>query len=638
MGNSSSNESVLQQYEGNIEIIEPLNLRDDEMEDDEIQEETDDENDKSEDEFYDADEFNDQRKPATLIDVSIVSKLVSEVEELLNHVTKQDYQAAYDAAKILQQVNIGSAFTGDRIKSLEITSKLQKEKIRKMRKQIPQPKIRYSSSSPSRLSSSGDDTISPSHVPKPTNRINPSNNKGQVLNSTNQIRSNNESIKMTRSISNDNNVTNIPINKEMEPNHNNVKSSNRNEAVPDLIKVTSDLNPDSLVWEVDISDVSTRKPIKKPVLPSEREQGTDLTDYIPPTVTATYTQIAARKVLDQRRWVCMSRPQYSKSCGLSSVVSCWNYLFSTLGHGSLSPITQEEALVLLGFRPPFGEIRFGPFTGNITLMRWFRQLNDHYQVKGRCFNLYKPQGKNKTSGLTSEEALVMLKKGLQDQNTTFIYHCQNHYFSPIGYEETPCKAVDAYSGEISEEDSNTWILIGDPSRRHPCIHCKRWEDISADLNSVNPDYIDIRRLEKGLQKRNTKKVGGNLHCIMAFQKCQAPQPRTSRRTHIPVLGGTTKRSTSGGRSQTSPARSSSPQQQVPASPASPNSSRFGFVQKDNKDGSDSAFSFHSQNQSNSNKSTIDPDYEKLISKQTENEEEEEICEFDTETESVISND
>jgi hypothetical protein len=37
MGNSSSNENVLQQYEGNIEIIEPLNLRDDEMEDDEIQ-------------------------------------------------------------------------------------------------------------------------------------------------------------------------------------------------------------------------------------------------------------------------------------------------------------------------------------------------------------------------------------------------------------------------------------------------------------------------------------------------------------------------------------------------------------------------------------------------------------------------
>jgi hypothetical protein len=31
------------------------------MEDDEIQEETDNENDESDDEFYDADEFNDQR-------------------------------------------------------------------------------------------------------------------------------------------------------------------------------------------------------------------------------------------------------------------------------------------------------------------------------------------------------------------------------------------------------------------------------------------------------------------------------------------------------------------------------------------------------------------------------------------------
>lgn len=40
---------------------------------------------------------------------------------------------------------------------------------------------------------------------------------------------------------------------------------------------------------------------------------------------------------------------------------------------SLPPITQEEALHILGFQPPFEEIRFGPFTGNTTLMRyvWF---------------------------------------------------------------------------------------------------------------------------------------------------------------------------------------------------------------------------------------------------------------------------
>ena len=34
----------------------------------------------------------------------------------------------------------------------------------------------------------------------------------------------------------------------------------------------------------------------------------------------------------ERRF-CMSRPQYKRSCGISSVVSCWNYLFSSIGQG-----------------------------------------------------------------------------------------------------------------------------------------------------------------------------------------------------------------------------------------------------------------------------------------------------------------
>lgn len=37
---------------------------------------------------------------------------------------------------------------------------------------------------------------------------------------------------------------------------------------------------------------------------------------------------------------------------------------------SLPPISQEEALHILGFQPPFEEIKFGPFTGNATLMRY----------------------------------------------------------------------------------------------------------------------------------------------------------------------------------------------------------------------------------------------------------------------------
>lgn len=36
---------------------------------------------------------------------------------------------------------------------------------------------------------------------------------------------------------------------------------------------------------------------------------------------------------------------------------------------SLPPLSQEEALHILGFQPPFEDIKFGPFTGNATLMR-----------------------------------------------------------------------------------------------------------------------------------------------------------------------------------------------------------------------------------------------------------------------------
>ena len=51
------------------------------------------------------------------------------------------------------------------------------------------------------------------------------------------------------------------------------------------------------------------------------------------------------------------------------IYKVWNYLYSSLGAGTLSPLTQEEALKILGFDEPFDYIRFGPFTGNSTLMK-----------------------------------------------------------------------------------------------------------------------------------------------------------------------------------------------------------------------------------------------------------------------------
>ncbi|XP_078258898.1 basic immunoglobulin-like variable motif-containing protein isoform X2 [Rhinoraja longicauda] len=269
--------------------------------------------------------------------------------------------------------------------------------------------------------------------------------------------------------------------------------------------------------QVDPPDVTHRGSLKKQstkkIKPQEKHS--EKKDYSPFTVLEEMKQ---RKVLDLRRWYCISRPQYKTSCGISSLVSCWNYLFSTCGSGSLPPITQEEALHILGFRQPFEDIRFGPFTGNATLMRWFRQLNEHFHMRGCSYVLYKPHGKNRTAGETAEGTLLKLTQGLKDESMAFIYHCQNHYFCPIGFEATPLKASKAFRGKLPLEEMEFWILIGEPSKKHPAIHCKKWTDIVTDLNTQNPEYLDIRNPEKGIQYRKTKKVGGNLHCIIAFQK------------------------------------------------------------------------------------------------------------------------
>ncbi|XP_028655877.1 basic immunoglobulin-like variable motif-containing protein [Erpetoichthys calabaricus] len=312
-----------------------------------------------------------------------------------------------------------------------------------------------------------------------------------------------------------------------------VPVSNCNEGISSVTcKAETDLEDMSvrhvkpmLAWEIDTTDFdavltrmksrtgSAKKTGSKKMNASEKHR--NLQEF---TQHLSVEEVKQRKVLDLRRWYCISRPQYKTSCGISSLVSCWNFLYSTLGAGSLPPITQEEALHILGFQPPFEEIKFGPFTGNATLMRWFRQINDNFRVRGCSYILYKPHGKNKTAGETAEGALMKLTQGLKDDSMAFIYHCQNHYFCPVGFEATPLKAAKAYRSLLPYNEMEHWILIGEPSRKHPAIHCKKWADIVIDLNTQNPEYLDIRHTERGLQHRKTKKVGGNLHCIIAFQR------------------------------------------------------------------------------------------------------------------------
>ena len=78
------------------------------------------------------------------------------------------------------------------------------------------------------------------------------------------------------------------------------------------------------------------------------------------------------------------------------------------------------------------------------MYRWFRKLCIYFGVKGRCSYFYKPHGTGKTVGISQESALESLQQGLRNSNCAFIYHCNNHYMCPVGYEVVPESPKHAY--------------------------------------------------------------------------------------------------------------------------------------------------------------------------------------------------
>lgn len=81
----------------------------------------------------------------------------------------------------------------------------------------------------------------------------------------------------------------------------------------------------------------------------------------------------------------ISRPQYPSSCGISSLVSVWNFLFSKIGTGTLEPLTTEQGIILLGISKEgedLKDVNFGGFTGNETLIQWFKILCKRFNVVG----------------------------------------------------------------------------------------------------------------------------------------------------------------------------------------------------------------------------------------------------------------
>ena len=146
---------------------------------------------------------------------------------------------------------------------------------------------------------------------------------------------------------------------------------------------------------------------------------------------------------------------------MSALVTIFNYQFSTLGQGTLSPITVEEAYAKLNvigtgsiteskrstsasqttqplessigsLEEYLNKLDFGEFTYSSTLLKWYRLLCRGFKVRGRCYYFYRTTGKNKTD-LAGKEALKVLVGKLHDETTQFIYRAYDHYFCPVGY-------------------------------------------------------------------------------------------------------------------------------------------------------------------------------------------------------------
>ncbi|KAK2953779.1 putative cob(I)alamin adenosyltransferase [Blattamonas nauphoetae] len=250
-----------------------------------------------------------------------------------------------------------------------------------------------------------------------------------------------------------------------------------------------------------------------------------------------------RKFIHQQKWDCIPRPQYKASCGISCVVACFNFLFSSIGplgteyaklmtrlaqstrpnystpKTPLPPITTEQAMTILGFRPPFSEIKFGKTTGNATLMRWFSKLCLYFGQKGRSNYLWKALGSKQTLGKGEEDALRETKNAIMSDRQMIIYHCHNHYICMVGFEDTPPTQPLAYTAILpdtppflsplavdasgqqhtnSAESIHTTVLLADTSRTSQTILSARWENIATDIQIPNSQVFSIRKYYLGM--------------------------------------------------------------------------------------------------------------------------------------------
>lgn len=219
----------------------------------------------------------------------------------------------------------------------------------------------------------------------------------------------------------------------------------------------------------------------------------------------------ARKFLDVRRWQCIARPQHPNACSITSVVAVWNYLYSNAGNGNLPLITPEAALKILGFIQKIDYIPFAQIAGNATIMGWFEKLCAHFKVRGKASIFWKRD----VTAETSDQLLQKYVAHIRSPKKAFLYHCQNHYCVPIGFDIVPFKPCNAYISRADKDTFEPWIVVGESAKSKQGMYVVRWEAVGTDIMSDDFYFYDVRRPRLGLQLK--QKRGKNLHCLILVQ-------------------------------------------------------------------------------------------------------------------------
>ena len=94
-------------------------------------------------------------------------------------------------------------------------------------------------------------------------------------------------------------------------------------------------------------------------------------------------------------------------------------------------------------------------------------------------------------------------EGLASGKCAYIYLAYEDVFCPIGYDITPLKQIQAYQKleRINEEDQELWIINSCVGRNEPSFCIKRWSDVQKDLETVWPEFFDIKEVKQGVQVR-----------------------------------------------------------------------------------------------------------------------------------------